>query len=86
MGHPLNDTKIKLDELVEFWNSNNAKQFRKIIGKYPSEICSRCKKWYQCGGGCAMGSYNKNKTIYDVDYNQCEYAKVLFKELHNIKY
>lgn len=32
MGHPLNDTKIKLDELVEFWNSNNAKQFRKIIG------------------------------------------------------
>ena len=26
------------------------------------------------------------ETIYDVDYNQCEYAKVLFKELHNIKY
>lgn len=67
MGHPLNDTKIKLDELVEFWNSNNAKQFRKIIGKYPSEICSRCKKWYQCGGGCAIRwlSSNPSEAIND---------------------
>lgn len=54
MGHPLNDTNIELDKLIEFWNSDVIKQFRKIIGKYPSEICSRCKKWYQCGGGCAI--------------------------------
>ena len=54
MGHPLNDTNIELDKLIEFWNSDDIKQFRKIIGKYPSEICSRCKKWYQCGGGCAI--------------------------------
>ncbi len=54
MGHPLNDTNIELDKLIEFWNSDDIKQFRRIIGKYPSEICSRCKKWYQCGGGCAI--------------------------------
>lgn len=54
MGHPLNEKPVSLDSLIDFWNSKDVKEFRNIIKKYPSEICSRCSKWYFCGGGCMI--------------------------------
>lgn len=80
--HPKNYMGNLTDDFI---NSENWNYWRKR-NKFLNENCLNCEVIGSCGGGCAMGSYNKNKTIYDVDYNQCEYAKVLFKELHNIKY
>lgn len=54
MGHALNNEKININNVIKFWNSSDPKEFRSLIKKYPSEICSRCKKWYQCGGGCPI--------------------------------
>lgn len=68
----------------DFINCSNWNYWRKR-NKFLNEKCLECAVIGSCGGGCAMGAYNKNKTIYDVDYNQCEYAKALFKELHNHK-
>ena len=56
----------------EYWRKRN---------KFANQKCLNCPVIGTCGGGCAQGSYNKYKTIYDVDYNQCEYAKALFNLL-----
>lgn len=71
-----------LDE--EFTTNDNWKYWRER-NKFSNKKCLECEVIGSCGGGCAQGSYNKNKTIYDVDYNQCEYTKTLFKELHKLK-
>ncbi len=36
------------------------------------------------GGGCATESYNLHGSIYDIDKNNCEYTKKLFKKIHHI--
>ena len=77
--HPKNYMGNLFDD---FTNCKNWDYWRKR-NKFSNEKCLNCEVIGSCGGGCAMGSYNKNKTIYDVDYNQCEYAKTLFRELHN---
>ena len=46
--------------------------------------CLECGAVISCGGGCATGSYNYNSSIYDIDRNNCEYTKKLFKKIHNI--
>ena len=60
MGYPLNTTSIPFDKLIEFWNSNEVKEFRNMVRKYPSEVCSRCSKWYYCGGGCVIRWLSNN--------------------------
>lgn len=77
--HPKNYMGNLFDD---FTNCKNWDYWRKR-NKFSNEKCLNCEVIGSCGGGCAMGSYNKNKTIYDVDFNQCEYAKTLFRELHN---
>ncbi len=77
MGHPLNREKIKQEELMNFWNSGETKEFRKLIGKYPSEICSRCKKWYQCGGGCPLRWLSSDPT--EIINDKYVYAKEVIK-------
>ncbi len=67
MGHPLNESVLNSNEILKFWNCLRAKEFRKIIARYPSEVCSRCRKWYQCGGGCSIRwlSMDPTKIIND---------------------
>lgn len=60
MGYPLNNHKLEMENIIDFWNSSDANEFRKLINKYPSEVCSRCKKWYQCGGGCPIRWLSSN--------------------------
>ncbi len=52
--------------------------------RFDNEECLICPSIISCGGGCATGSYNLNKSIYDIDKNNCEYTKKLFKKIHNI--
>lgn len=49
-----------------------------------NDECLSCSSVLSCGGGCATGSYNLNGSIYDIDKNNCEYTKRLFKKIHNI--
>ena len=67
VNYPLNKRKIEFDNIIDFWNSKDAREFRKIINTYPSEICSRCSKWNVCGGGCFIRwlSLNPNDVIND---------------------
>ena len=51
--------------------------------RFKNEKCLNCEAVGSCGGGCAMGSYNKYGTIHNVDFNQCEFTKTLFRLLHN---
>lgn len=44
----------------------------------------KCPSIISYGGGCATGSYNMNGSIFDIDKNNCEYTKKLFKKIHNI--
>lgn len=59
----------------EYWRSRS---------RFDNEECLTCPSIISCGGGCATGSYNLNKSIYDIDKNNCEYTKKLFKKIHNI--
>ena len=52
--------------------------------RFDKEECLKCPTIISCGGGCATGSYNMNHSIYDIDKNNCEYTKKLFKKIHNI--
>ena len=52
--------------------------------RFDNDECLKCPSIISCGGGCATGSYNMNGSIFDVDKNNCEYTKKLFKKIHNI--
>lgn len=52
--------------------------------RFDNPECLDCASIISCGGGCATGSYNLNKSIYDIDKNNCEYTKKLFKKIHHI--
>lgn len=56
----------------------------KSRSRFDNEECLKCPSIISCGGGCATGSYNMNGSIFDVDKNNCEYTKNLFKIIHNI--
>lgn len=79
--HPKNYMGNLNDDFISNQNWNYWRKRNKFLNKK----CLNCEVIGSCGGGCAMGAYNKYKNIYDVDYNQCEYTKALFKELHNKK-
>jgi hypothetical protein len=42
-----------------------------------------CSSVLSCGGGSTTGSYNLNSSIYDLDKNNCEHTRKLFKKIHN---
>lgn len=44
--------KMGVEEIKNVFYSEIAQVFRKTASYYPSEICSRCKNWDICGGGC----------------------------------
>ncbi len=52
--------------------------------RFDNPKCLECSSVISCGGGCATGSYNLNGSIYDIDKNNCEYTKKLFKKIHHI--
>ena len=52
--------------------------------RFDNDECLKCPSVISCGGGCATGSYNINNCIYDIDKNNCEYTKKLFKMIHEI--
>ena len=52
--------------------------------RFDNPECLSCGSVISCGGGCATGSYNINGSIYDIDKNNCEYTKKLFKKIHHI--
>lgn len=52
--------------------------------RFDKEDCLNCGSILSCGGGCATGSYNVQGSIYDIDRNNCEYTKKLFKKIHHI--
>ncbi len=52
--------------------------------RFDNPECLDCESIISCGGGCATGSYNLNGSIYDIDKNNCEYTKKLFKKIHHI--
>lgn len=76
--HPKNFMGTLDDDFV---NNSNWEYFRKR-NKFANDKCLNCPVIASCGGGCSQGAYNRSKTIYDIDYNQCEYAKALFDILH----
>lgn len=57
------------------WRSRN---------RFDNLECLSCGSVISCGGGCATGSYNMNGSIYDIDKNNCEYTKKLFRKIHHI--
>lgn len=52
--------------------------------RFDNQECLNCSSIISCGGGCATGSYNLQGSIYDIDKNNCEYTKKLFKKIHRI--
>jgi uncharacterized protein len=52
--------------------------------RFDNPECLNCECVMSCGGGCATGSYNINGSIYDIDKNNCEYTRELFKKIHHI--
>ena len=52
--------------------------------RFDNPKCLDCETIMSCGGGCATGSYNLNGSIYDIDKNNCEYTKKLFRKIHHI--
>lgn len=52
--------------------------------RFDNPECLSCGSVISCGGGCATGSYNMNGSIYDIDKNNCEYTKKLFRKIHHI--
>ena len=56
----------------------------RLRSRFDNDKCIKCPSVISCGGGCATGSYNMNGSIFDIDKNNCEYTKKLFKKIHNI--
>ena len=56
----------------------------RLRSRFDNDECLKCHSVISCGGGCATGSYNMNGSIFDIDKNNCEYTKKLFKKIHNI--
>ena len=56
----------------------------RLRSRFDNDECLKCPSIISCGGGCATGSYNMNGSIFDIDKNNCEYTKKLFKKIHNI--
>ena len=56
----------------------------RLRSRFDNDECIKCPSIISCGGGCATGSYNMNGSIFDIDKNNCEYTKKLFKKIHNI--
>jgi uncharacterized protein len=52
--------------------------------RFDNNECLKCGSIMSCGGGCATGSYNACGSIYDIDQNNCQYTKKLFKKIHNV--
>lgn len=52
--------------------------------RFDNPECLDCECILSCGGGCATGSYNRQGIIYDIDKNNCDYTRKLFKKIHNI--
>ena len=52
--------------------------------RFDNSECLECSSVLSCGGGCATGSFNLNSSIYDLDKNNCEYTRKLFKKIHNV--
>ena len=44
--------ELGVEEIMDVFNSDVAKTFRKTASYYPSKLCSKCEKWDICGGGC----------------------------------
>lgn len=57
----LNKKIIQPKEIVDFWNSEIAQNFRKKVNTYPTNKCSKCDKWSICGGGCLLRWLSPNK-------------------------
>lgn len=55
--------------------------------RFTNDKCLDCEALTLCGGGCATGSFNKNKNVNDIDENNCKYTKSLMKLVlqHNDK-
>lgn len=64
VNHPLNKHKVDRGKVIDFWNSDNACDFRKIINTYPHDYCSKCNKWVQCGGGCFLRWLSSEPVLY----------------------
>jgi len=64
VDHPLNDIKINENKLIEFWNSSDCTEFRKIVGTFPSLKCQKCAMWNYCGGGCFLRWLKDNPDDY----------------------
>lgn len=54
VNYPLNTNKVMPSQIIKFWNSKQPENFRNTIKTYPHEICEKCEKWSQCGGGCFL--------------------------------
>ena len=65
----------------DFVNNSNWEYFKKR-NRFSLEKCLKCELIGTCGGGCAQGAYNRYGDIYHEDYNQCEYAKEMFRLLN----
>lgn len=73
-----------MNTLDDDYMSNDNWNCWKNRSRFDNVECQNCGCVMSCGGGCATGSYNLNGSIYDIDKNNCEYTKKLFKEIHHI--
>ena len=67
----------------DYLSSQNWKCWRSR-SRFDNPECLSCSSVISCGGGCATGSYNINGSIYDIDKNNCEYTKKLFRKIHHV--
>ena len=73
-----------MNTLFDEYLKNSNWECWRLRSRFDNEECLKCPSIISCGGGCATGSYNLNGSIYDIDKNNCEYTKKLFKKIHNI--
>lgn len=73
-----------MDTLNDDYMSNPNWECWKSRSRFDNPECLNCSSVISCGGGCATGSYSLNGSIYDIDKNNCEYTKKLFKKIHHI--
>ncbi len=66
------DSDFSKNSNWKYWHQRN---------KFYNEECLNCEVLASCGGGCATGSYNGTRTIYGIDYNECNYTKNVYKIL-----
>ncbi len=81
----LEKVKMNLMKTIndDYENNDNWSCWRNR-SRFDNNECLKCGSIMSCGGGCATGSYNACGSIYDIDQNNCEYTKKLFKKIHNV--